>query len=257
MLAECLSEAGGYRCISREDLTEAVNEYGQIASRVTAQIEKALQDYQQFSKLRRPYKILMKRALLEYLRQGKVVYFGNSGHLLVDKVSHFVRVRLLAPVELRVELTIRERGCSEAEAKDYIRRVDEERIRWARLMYGANVRDPSIYDLCINMGGFTIPGACDLLTKVVQEKEFQPTAESLRRVENSTVATAVLAALVTHEETFDLEIGATFEEGNLRLLGPYLDPPDLERVIELSRTIPEVRNVDYEPGYAPAFRFLS
>jgi len=153
-------------------------------------------------------------------------------------------------------LTCSRLKCSEAEARDYIRRVDEERIRWARFMYGANIRDPGLYDICVNMERFPISGVCDLLMDVVRHKEFAPTDESLRQVENSFVSTEVLAALVGCSETFHLEMGAAFEEGKLRLEGPYLDPPELERVFKIARSVPGVGEVSYEPGYAPAFRML-
>ncbi len=253
MIGDCLAEHEGIRCLTREDLLAAVNQYGDIATRVTAQVEKAVQAYEQFSELRRPYRILMKRALLEYARQGRLAYFGYSGHLLLDTVTHFVRIRLIAPLELRVSRTRERLGYSEAEARDYIHQMDQERTRLARLMYGLDIRDPALYDLCLNIGRLTMEGTCDLLRKVTQQDDFQPTAESISQVENDYIATQALASLALNLKTSQLELAATVEDGSLHLIGPYLAENEMNLIRSIVGSVPGVRSIEYEPGYASAF----
>jgi cytidylate kinase len=224
-----------------------------LATRVTAEVGRAIQSYERFSELRRPYQILMKRALLEYARQGRLVYFGYSGHLLLEKVTHFVRIRLIAPMELRIARTRQRLGFSEEEAREYVHRMDEERLRWARLMYGPDVRDPALYDLCLNVERLSLEGACEMLRKVMHQADFQPTPESVAQVENGYIATQALASLVTDSRTFRLELSASVQDGQLRLVGPYLLDSDMRTVLSIAGSVPGVRDVRYEPGYAPAF----
>lgn len=255
MVAARLAQSGDFNCITREDLVLAVNEYGGIATRLTEEIGKASRDYDRFTTLRRPYRILMKKALLDYARRGNLAYFGYSGHLLLDKTTHVARVRLTAPMALRVRLTKERLGCSEDDAREYVHGADEERSRWARFIYGSDIRDPTQYDVCLNMERFSPGGVCTLLRELVRHEELQASPASLRQLEDSRVATGVLAALATCEETFRLEIGATFSSGTARLEGPYIEPEDLERVAAVARSIPEVADVIYEPGYASSFQW--
>jgi hypothetical protein len=255
MLGECLAQQEGIRCLTREHLLAAVNQYGDLATRVTDQVARAIQSYEQFSELRRPYQILMRKALLESARQGHLAYFGYSGHLLLDRVRHFVRIRLIAPMELRIARTQQRLGYTEADAREYIRKVDQERLRWARLMYGRDIRDPALYDLCLNIERLSMEGACDMLRKVMHQADFQPTPESIEQVENQYLATQVLASLATDPRTLHLELSATASGGRVRLVGPYL--PDAEKitVVSIAGSIPGVRGVEYEPGYAVAFQY--
>ena len=255
-IGECLAQHEGIRYLTREHLLTVVNSYGDLATRVTAQIEKATGAYEQFSELRRPYQILMKRALLEYARQGPLAYFGYSGHLLLDRVAHFIRIRLIAPMEVRIARTLERLGCSDAEARDYIQRVDKERTHWARLMYGLDIREPSHYDLCLNVERLSTEGACELLWHLMQQKDFQPNPESIAQVDNDYIATQVLAALVLDDKTSGLELGASVQDGVLRLEGPYLADADKSVVLSIAGSVPGVRKVEYEPGYAPAFRYF-
>lgn len=254
-IGECLSDHLGTRCLAREDLLAAVNKLGESAARVTARIEDAVDAYQEFSELRRPYLIFMKQALLGQARQGRLVYFGYSGHLLLNPVRHFVRIRLIAPMDVRVARTQERLGYSEAEALDYVRRVDRDRTRWARLMYGLDIRDTALYDLTLNLERMSSEGACELVRELMLQADFQATPESIRDVENDFLATEVLAALMSDPRTLSFELGATAADGVVRLEGPYLSEDDHETVFSIASTVSGVRGVEYEPGYAPTFRF--
>lgn len=255
MIGECLAKHEGIHYVTREHLLAAVNRFGNLATRVTAGIVKATEEYEQFSELRRPYQVLMKRALLEYARQGRLAYFGYSGHLLLSKATHFVRIRLIAPMELRIARTRQRLGYSEVEARDYIHKMDQERTHWARMMYGVDIRDPGLYDVCLNIERLSLEGACDLLRKVMQQRDFQPTPESIAEVENDFIATQALASLAMDPRTHQLELGATTNDGVLRLEGPYLAEVDRGAVLSIAGSVPGVSSVEYEPGYAPAFRY--
>jgi cytidylate kinase len=257
IIAQCLSHSSGFRCVTREDLVPLVNRYGELATRVTASIEEAIQNYERFSELRRPFKILMRLALLEYARKDNLAYFGYSGHLLVEGISHFIRVRLIAPIDLRIKTTVERLHCTEDEARDLIRRSDMERTRWARFMYGKNISDPRLYDICINLERISFSAACSLLAKALQEKEFQPTEESLAAMERMYIATQIEAALVTNPMTHSYEISATVSDGKASLEGPYLDEAERSLVLNIAASVPGVNGVDYEPGYAPNLEFLT
>jgi hypothetical protein len=47
------------------------------------------------------YLTLIQAALCGEVRQGRAVYHGNAGHLLLKKAGPLPRTRIIAPVELR------------------------------------------------------------------------------------------------------------------------------------------------------------
>ncbi len=257
MIGDCLARCEGFQCVTREDLLAVVNRYGDVATQIASRIAKGVEAYEEFSELRHAYLILMRRALLEYASKGRLAYFGYSGHLLLEPLQHYVRIRLIAPMELRIARTRELLGYSEAESRDYIRLVDQERARWARMMYGVDIRDPSLYDLCLNIERLSIPGACDLLRKTMQQEDFQPTPESVEKAGNDYLATQVLALLATDPRTRRLELGASVSGGILHLVGSYLAGSDLGVVRSIAGSFPGIGNVEYEPGYVPAFRYGS
>jgi hypothetical protein len=255
IVARELADSGGFHCLTREDLVQAVNRHGELASRVTAFIEGVTRHYLRFSELRRPYKILMRRALLDFAARHNVAYLGYSGHLLVPRIGHFAKARLEASLELRLRLTRERLEISEEEAREHIRLADEERVRWGRFMYGRDIRDITQYDLCITMDRLSTAAVVALLVQLVQQPDFQPTPGSLEALADLTLATEVEARLVLDPRLSQLEIGASAKRGHVALEGPWLDDPELAYVLDSVRAVPGVADVGYEPGCvaAPGF----
>lgn len=257
MIGECLAKCEGFQYVTREDLLAAVNRYGDIATQIAARIARGTDAYEEFSEMRRPYLILMRRALLEYARRGRLAYFGYSGHLLLRPLPQFVRIRIIAPLELRIVRAREEMGCAEAEARDYIRRRDQERVLWARMMYGLDIRDPNLYDLCLNIERLSIRGACDLLRTAIEQQDFQPGADAIEEAGNYYLATQALALLALEPRTMRFELGAAVAGGVLKLVGPFLNEENLNLVRSIGGSVEGIGSVEYEPGYAPAFRYAS
>jgi cytidylate kinase len=243
------------RCLSREDLVKEVSRYGDWATEAVNQLSKATSAYEHFSQIRRPYTVLMRQALLEKIRGDNVVYHGFSGHLLVPRLKHFVRVRIDAPLKLRLSMTMERLKCDEDSAREYIQNSDEQRVRWARFVYGRNIRDPALYDLNINLGHLTITEISGILEYILLEKELQVTDELKAQVEQLFLAANVEAALIIDARTRELEIDARMENGCSHLTGPYLDDAQLAMVAEIARTVDGVESVEYHPGYASQYRF--
>jgi cytidylate kinase len=243
----------GIRCISREDLENDVNKHGEIAVRVLEKLANAHSAYDQFSELRWPYMVLMRKALLEEIRDDNIVYHGYSSHLLLPAFRHFVRIRIEAPLEMRVTMTMRRLSCNEEKAREYIADADEHRVKWARFMYAHDIRNTMLYDLTLNLDRVTLNAACGILECLMAEKDFQATPESLSEVERLYLATKIEESLVTDPRTAALEIRAEVRNEGIRLIGPYIEDSELNMIIKIVQTVSDTSNVQYSPGYASRF----
>ena len=253
LLVDRLCKRTGVRCVSRENLVGLVNRHGALARRVVEQVGNATRDYDDFCELRRPYVILMRAALLEYAAADELIYHGFSGHLLVPPIAHFLTVRIHAPVEMRVNMTMDRLGCDADEARRYIQRDDEDRVRWARFMYGKDIRDPSLYDVCINLERMSITSAFNIVQSLIEDPECQATAASQAAADAALTAARVEAALVTDPRTESIEAGAQVVDGRVVVTGPYIDETRLAAVLEVARGVRGVSDVEYGFGFAPAF----
>lgn len=253
LLVDCLHGQSGLSCISREDLEEKVNKHGEIAVRVLEKLAKATSAYDQFRELRWPYVVLMRKALLEEIRHDNIVYHGYSGHLLLPALRHFVRVRIEAPIEMRVTMSMQRLACNEEQAREYIVNADEQRVRWARFMYAHDIRDTMLYDLNLNLDRVTLKAACGILECLMAEEDFQSSPESRTEVERLYLVTQIEESLVTDPRTAALEISAEVQGDGIHLIGPYVEDSELTKIMEIVQTVSGEANVRYDPGYASKF----
>jgi Cytidylate kinase-like family len=252
-LLDCLRQRGQTTQISREDLVEIVNCHGEIATRIVEKLVDVTSAYDQFSEMRWPYIVLMRHALLERIRHDNVVYHGNSGHLLVPVIRHFVRVRIDAPFAMRARMTMQRLDCDENQARKHIEEADDQRIKWARFMYSRDIRNPMLYAFHLNLGQMSMQAACDLIEFIMKDDAFQATEDSRAEVERLYRSSCIEAALVSNPATAQFEISAEAGLEEVRLIGPYLDQADMTAVKETAMAAARMLGIflfDYIHGYA-------
>ncbi|HXU05800.1 MAG TPA: cytidylate kinase-like family protein [Polyangia bacterium] len=91
-------------------------------------------------------------------RHGKGVIVGRGAHFLLDG-NTTLRVRVIAPQEVRVARIAARDELSETDARAKVLRIDEERVAFNRQHYNADIRDPNNYDLVVNAGTMGVEGA--------------------------------------------------------------------------------------------------
>ena len=182
-LAECLGQALGYRVLSREVLAEAAVRYGVSEADLAAAMRSGPKLRDRFLHDRRLYLAFVQSALCEEAVNDRVVYHGHAGHLLLRGVRHVLRVRLIAPLEYRIKEVERRQGLSSEDAANYVARVDRDREKWTRFLYGVKWQDPALYDLVMNLECLDVGLACSAITTIATQPRFQADEASRKALE--------------------------------------------------------------------------
>lgn len=114
---------------------------------------------------------------LRYLRQvvlalghhGDVVILGRGAQFLLPAASA-LRVRVVAPAELRVQSLLKRTGRSERDVREHIEKADAERISFTQTYFH---RDPDIalnYDLVLNTGAISVDAAGEIVLRAMKDK---------------------------------------------------------------------------------------
>jgi len=101
--------------------------------------------------------------------QGDVVIVGRGAHFILP--SQFgLRVRMVAPVEVRVRRIASGDKMSLNAARLAVEKSDRERATLARRQYGQNVADPANQDLTINTAELSVESATEIVLAALQRK---------------------------------------------------------------------------------------
>ena len=195
-VAERLAQKLGYRCISREILLEASNQFNIPEMRLVRALHDAPSVFERFAHGKNRYITYIRSTLLKYVQQDNVVYHGLAGHFFLQEVPHVLKVRIIADLEARVREEMKRMDISDQEARFILKKDDEERRKWGFYLYGADPWDTSLYDLLINTRSMEIEDAVDIIQHMVQRRVFQNTPESQRIIDNLSLSAQAEAALV-------------------------------------------------------------
>jgi hypothetical protein len=129
--------------------------------------------------------------------KDNVVYHGLAGHYFLQDVPHVLKVRIIADIEDRVREEMRRENISEAEARQVLKKDDEERRKWGLQIYGVDTWDPNLYDMVLHIRRLTVEDAVGILSAAVRKPVFQTTAASQKILGDLALAAKVQANLMT------------------------------------------------------------
>jgi len=207
-LAEKVAGVLGYPCMGREVALGAAEKLGIEPELMRKKVEESPSLWQRMTAERAVYVVAMQALLAERAAEGRLVYHGYSGHLLLRGMPALLRVRVIAPMEVRVPRIMKEQGLKEAGAQAYIRKVDEARARWTKFVFGVDWQDPSLYDLVLNLGAISVDSACEALAALALRPEFAVDGPALDRLRDYALASRIRLALATSPltRTWNLEV---------------------------------------------------
>ena len=244
-LATCLAANLGYRLLSREVLVTAAAQYGVSEDDLVSGMEHAPSLIDRFRVDRQLYLAAVTAALCRAARDDDVVYHGNAGHMLLAGVDHVLRVRVIAPMQLRVEKAISAHGFDRTEAEDYIRRKDSERVAWTRFLYGVEWREPWLYDLVVNLENLQLEAVCQAIACLVERPRFQCTPARRRALDDIYLANHLRVLLFNNPTVAAVaaDVSIVARDGVVQLSGLVPDEKLHDAVLATVAAVAEVKSV--------------
>jgi cytidylate kinase len=95
-------------------------------------------------------------------KHGNAIVVGRGAGYILPPETTF-RVKIIAPLEYRIETMMHIRNLSRAEAQKYIEQRDADRIAFVRKYFQTDAMEPTNYDLVINTEKVGIEGAVDTI----------------------------------------------------------------------------------------------
>ena len=234
-LAQSVAIALGYRCVSREVLLEASQRFAIPEAKLNEILEREPHWWERWIQNLRPYRIAIQAAMCEMAEGGNLVYHGHMGHELLPGIRHVIKVLLTAPMEFRIKQVRAQQELDEAAARRYIDQVDSARARRLMALFGTDWRDPSRYDLALNMAQMSLEAAKQVIVEVARLEEYQPTATSEQDFQNLSLAVRVEAALMMPPRWRNLRIEVRAEQGQVHVSGilpQFVSETDIIPLIE-------------------------
>ena len=204
---------------------------------------------------RRVFSALLELVVLQYARRGGVVLVGRGANLLLRLIPGVLRVRTVAPLELRAQRLATAEGLDLDRARQLATVVDQQRRAYVAHVFGADWASPLNYDLVLNMGRLSLEQAATTVLDLATHPEYQPSSETDRLLSGMVLAARVRRSLVEQMEVHGLEVEA--EDGLVSLVGYVGSRADLEQARRLCEEVEGVEKVSSRLEVSPTLmKFL-
>lgn len=243
-IAEELARRRNYRFVRREILEEAARMGPLTEDELTRLVESPPGLWERLSLPARRHFYHVAARVLEYAADGDVVILGRWSTMLLRGVRHAVRVRVCAPLPLRVERLAERLGVSRSEARAIAERYDHGVRARIRQFFDVEWEDSDLYDLVINTERIGVERGCELIEHLLDSPEFQPDEASRQEVRDRALAARVQESLKADDRLGHVDLHVTARQGTVTLQGVVFGPEEREAVLEVARSVPGVQTVD-------------
>jgi cytidylate kinase len=247
-VAEKVAEQLGYRCIAREIIIKASEEFNIPEIKFAKAIHDAPSIFDRLTYGKERYLAYLQAAFLKSVRSDNVVYHGLAGHFFIKDIRHALKVRIISDPTDRLRYTMAREGISEGEAERLLKRDDEDRTRWSKHLFGIDTSDPRLYDLVIHIGKVTVSDAVEIISHTAQLNTFKATFESQRAMDDLLLAAEVKASLMDLKP----DIQAVARDGKV-ILGTTVSQmqkaDEIEAIERLARSIPGVKELEIKTSH--------
>ena len=233
-IAEQVARDLGYECVSQEIVFEASKAFHLPEEKLMESIHEAPGILDKITRAREKFISYFQAALLEHVKRDRVVYHGYAGHLFIPPAPHVLKVLVIAEMEDRIAFLQKREKISRSAALEFIEKEDKNRAEWYRYICKADMNDPRLYDLVVNIGHLDIQDACRIISTAATSETRKTTRESDKSIHDLALNCHGKAAL---QEICDAEVASDGGMVHLKIQGQKLKKtgfagPELEQHVK-------------------------
>ena len=235
----------GYRYVDQDLVSNAAQRYGLLEEKLSHLDESKPSLFERFDAETRRYITVIQTALYEFAEQDNVVLMGRGGQWLLRGIPHVLRVRIMAPFDVRVKRLGKKLAGPIGEqtnprtVTELVRRDDSEKAGRMRYLYEVGITDPTLYELVLNTEKLSVAAAVGVIAGAVEQPELGTTPASAQLVADRALASRVQVALATHPETRKYRITVEARGGIVTLEGTAA----MDEAMDVARSVEGVRDV--------------
>lgn len=114
----------------------------------------------------------------DFAIEGHCIIVGRAGHIIASEIKDALHVRLVAPLEYRINTIMKNNQLSHEEAQRFIAQVENERIAFRNAIKKEVLYHDERFDLTLNLANFNNEEVVSLLASVIKIKQMETSLSS-------------------------------------------------------------------------------
>jgi cytidylate kinase len=146
--------------------------------------------------------VLSQSIILNHALKDNVIIVGRGGNFLLRETPYALNIRIVAPLEQRLETITKRESLSKSAAELLVKKIDKEMAGAVRLIYGKDIDDPSNYDVVFDLGVLPVQETFATIKAALTQKDSLKTPEAEKDLKMQALAKKVRAGIVTSPKFF-------------------------------------------------------
>ena len=177
----------------------------------------------------RGFAALVQWHILEHAERGGVVIVGRGGNFLLKGIPHAYRIRVTAPMEVRIERTMKRDSVDQDTARWLCEKTDSERACFLHAIYGGRWDDPGEYDRVLSVTSQSVNLEVKVVIKALLQRTVTDEARKILRLR--TAAARIRAGIATNPHFF-IPVFDVLPDGEGLILRGITHTPEEHKRIE-------------------------
>lgn len=242
-IGRAIAEQLNYDYIDRGKILEDMRAEGKHWEEKAKYFDENYPDlWERFDWSYRGFVALNQSYFLKYALKDNVVIMGRGGNFLLKGISFVLRVRVIAPIEKRIEKVMEWEGVNSENARWLIEKADSEMAKAIYLIYGKDWDNPTEYEMVFNTGIQSHDEIVEIIKNGLLEKDKLKNEKSMEILRLRALAARIKAEITTNPQysisVFDVdpkEEGMT--EKGLVLKGIVHHQKDIQQIEKQAKEI--------------------
>jgi hypothetical protein len=200
--------------------------------------------WEQFTLQKVRYLDFMKAAMYRFAAEKDCIIVGRGANIIFRGVPGTLRLRIIAPREVRVA-RLRERlGTDEQHALHAIHQSDNDRAGYHKYFFNAIWDSSADYDLVVNTALISPAETCDAVSALLRSATYAGARDRARIVLlDLRIAQDVIIAILYRERILVLSLGVVCHKGVVTLDGTVRSQATLDQCVRIAGTVEGVASV--------------
>ncbi|NLI83361.1 MAG: cytidylate kinase-like family protein [Deltaproteobacteria bacterium] len=180
---------------------------------------------------------LIQEAVLEQAFQDRVVIMGRGGNYILEGLPHVFRIRVVAPLEIRVDRIVTRDSLDRETAVYLAQKTDRDRDCFIYTMYGRRWDAADGYDAVYDMANQSVDEVSAAVREALLARESLLTEEVKGLLRLRTAAAKLKVGLYSNRSFFIPTLDVATDGSSLILTGIIHNPGEHRKVEEEARRL--------------------
>ncbi|MFZ2196494.1 MAG: cytidylate kinase-like family protein [Thermodesulfovibrionales bacterium] len=179
----------------------------------------------------RGFTALLQSLILHYALTDRVVIMGRGGNFLLKDIPYALRIRVVAPLDKRIDRIIKRESMDRDTAHWLIEKTDRDRSCLIHLLYGKHWDDQADYDMVFDAGEKTLDEIVNIVKDALLEKEKFTTDAARKLLQLRATAAKIKAEILVDHGLFIPTLDV-YPEGEDLILRGVIHSPKEHKTLE-------------------------